>query len=279
MADQTVLEFVARLTELQLQSDPRASVVDVSRGLLANLAANQSEAGSSEGIFSYPAFVSAMKAAQRTVEVPAPVADKPGANVELVAPSPKSPEQTCEVYDPMIAVDVLPKFEALPFGFGTTDFSAIRVNDETAAISNEHYFDLLAIRDECKSLREDKARLEAMMIESARRHVAIEQLAKHGVYIQASCESVYVSALGVDETGGSLTECMERAVKAMDAMQNACSEITSVAQLAEATIDDQEFVAELKAEIVADEKWTDAEKQILRDAVLEDSLVRPITEF
>lgn len=273
MTDPNVLEFVARLTELQLKSDPRASVVDVSRGLLENLATENSPASN----LGYAQIIADLKSEHRASDEPA-VVNRDAAF--LVAPSPKSPDQIGEVYDPMISVGELPKFESLPSVFGTTDYSAIRLNDETAAISNEHYFDLLAIRDECKSLREDKAKLEAMMIESARRHVAIEELAKHGVYIHATGSSVFVSATDINESGDSLTECMERAVEKLALLKKEKDAITSVAEIADATID-QEIASELNLElepnvilgigVVADEQLSTVEPDAPQQATEEDA--------
>lgn len=140
--------------------------------------------------------------------------DKPARNTSLIAPPPTVPDMP-DNYDPLVAVSLLPHSDNLPQKFGTTDYSAIRYDADTVILSNEHYQDFLYVRNECKDLREHVARLDTLMTESSRRHVALDKLVNAGVSI-FHIDGVYTVVCGTDMkriTGASLTECLESTVE------------------------------------------------------------------
>ena len=134
----------------------------------------------------------------------------------LIAPWPIVPDMG-ETYDHLKAVSGLPHSDGLPEKFGTTEYSAIKLCESTVAISVEHYSDFIAIREELTLLREDSGRLEATMMESARRHVALESLVKEGLQV-FQIDGVYTVVSGAEmnrTSGDSLTDCLETAVTHM----------------------------------------------------------------
>lgn len=130
----------------------------------------------------------------------------------LTAPSPVHPDFT-SAYDHAVSAKELPAFGSLPKEFGTTKYSAISLNNQTVAMSVEHYIDLLEARDECLELRNVRKLLESQIFEAGRRHVAIETLANNGATICRRDGKYIVVCFGAEVTGDeSLTKAMENAI-------------------------------------------------------------------
>lgn len=203
------LNFVQQLVSMQMQSTPGVSVANVTRELLGILKAN--EFTNSE--------VLAAKFSNVIEKTPVACWDAKETQCppDMVAPSP-TVELSGDVYDSLEASGTLPRFEKLPESFGGTDYSCIRLNDFTLAMSCEHYYDLLALRDECKQLRSNVAHLEATLIEASRRHLAIEELAKAHAMIERYPDGKFMVIAGsLSHFGVSLTDCMENVVSQLRA--------------------------------------------------------------
>jgi len=101
---------------------------------------------------------------------------------ELVAPWPTTYESAPpdRDYDLIAALRVLPEFKELPERFGEKEYSAIRLNPQTVALSIEHYGDFQEAVVQCLDLRAKVVTLEAAIVEASRRHVAVETLAVDG---------------------------------------------------------------------------------------------------
>lgn len=283
------LAYVERMTKMQLDRAPFQNVMDIARELISQLQDTECRKKSAQeaipftiGSGNSPPFTT-LPTSQEPYATPfyttpdmqwtvagfaggggssdtiGAGAGKAGSSTEpeLRAPTPKTPE-VGEIYDSMVGASMLPNSDNLPRKFGTTDYSAMKINSQTIAMSIEHYFDLLAVRDECRTLREDKVRLEAMMMESARRHVAVESLVNLGGFTVRPFEDQYMviwNCTGVKYKNKSLTECLEAAAKDVayvNSSEYANAEVKkyfSVQELARDTIDDEQLVEELELEI------------------------------
>jgi len=197
-----VLDFVLEMVQAQLKADNRASVVEVAKSLFEIIPASQTQT------------VQERKGVESVAASERRAADHMESIQSIVAPEPVIEVPDGEDYDHLNATMALPKFERLPdeFGISHASVSAVKLNEQTVAMSYIHYCDLLAIRDECKRLRESNARLESGMLESARRHVALETLSTGTITIHKSDGNFVVITENCTARDGSLTVCLEKAV-------------------------------------------------------------------
>lgn len=190
-------DFVRDMVAMQLVHNPTLSVVDMTFALV-----NMVRTGQVQPVLNTPKTAFDCGSIELTeyeedTQQPAcePVPCRQSTIDTLIAPVPTVPD--CgDTYDSLIGCSILPPADKLPKEFGTTDYSAAKINSETVAMSIEHYYDLITVRNECQELRQDKIRLEALMMESARRHVSLDVLAKNGVEISQKDSMFDVTSLG-----------------------------------------------------------------------------------
>jgi hypothetical protein len=212
-----VLDFVLEMVQAQLKADNRASVVEVAKSLFEIIPASQTQT------------VQERKGVESVAASERRAADHMESIQSIVAPEPVIEVPDGEDYDHLNATMVLPKFERLPdeFGISHASVSAVKLNEQTVAMSYIHYFDLLATRDECKRLRESNARLESGMLESARRHVALETLATGTITIQQIHGQFQVITENGFEQDYSLTVCLEKAVALSGIVSQSVEDVAS----------------------------------------------------
>jgi hypothetical protein len=195
-------QFVQAMTQMQLDKDPRASVVDVARDLF--------------GVIGRQSPAKPVMTMRQFLEEQEERLQRDECSDDLLAPHPVVPTVSDEPYDSLRAAEMLPVFDKLPAKFGETDYSAIKLNDQTAALSCDHYFDLIALRDECRTLREDNRQLQAAVIQMSRRQEALDRLAVIGVGISKLEDCIFVvNTADVSVCDESLTDCLEKAVEQM----------------------------------------------------------------
>ena len=205
-------QFVQAMTKLQLKKNSSASVVDVARELFAIIG----KPSPTEPVMPMKQFLAEQESHLLKDEVESLLSESSNDPLkELWAPHPVVNTVEHEPYDSLQAAKMLPVFDKLPDKFGATDYSAIKLNEQTAAIASEHYFDLIAIRDECQTLREDNKQLQAVAMQMSRRQIALDQLAVIGVGISQLDGMFVVNTGDVSVCDESLTDCLEQAVEQM----------------------------------------------------------------